>query len=539
MAKTNISFNDKNYQVDDASLSEALAELRQHLSTVMNGTGATITLDGIVYSIDAAKLSAAEDEFESYLSAIGDDTPSEERLEGDGAEFYTLAPTALSFRSTAPLHEFQAVKVNGEVVDSSNYTLEEGSTIVKLSIDYLKTLPVGTYDIEVVSANNAPSGGFTVKSPELNEYGFYYNQPYVAYVDAFGGKTAFFYREDGTADTILLATGYIETVDCTCSGNTIIATTSMGTMNSTVSPDGTEVSVAEIATTFKLGDASIVADEDYIYTYKEDLGGYEVTAIDITKAEYGVIKTGINGIDTVKLANRMFYGCDSLVRVVIPDTVESIGNMAFYNCSSLTSITIPSSVTSIEHQAFSGCDSLASVVIPDGMTSIDSAVFEDCSSLMSVTIPDSVTSINSEAFIDCTSLTNITIPDSVTSINSRAFSGCTSLTNITIPNGVTSINQGVFKGCTNLVSVTMPDSVTSVDTFAFMSCDSLTSVTIPSGVTSIGREVFSRCTVLNDITFEGTIAQWNAITKGDHISDDWSGSIPATYVQCSDGQVAL
>ena len=46
------------------------------------------------------------------------DTP--EVLEGTGAEYYTLAPTALSFRSTAPLNEFQEVKVNGETVDPSN-----------------------------------------------------------------------------------------------------------------------------------------------------------------------------------------------------------------------------------------------------------------------------------------------------------------------------------------------------------------------------------------------------------------------------------
>ncbi|MBQ2005988.1 MAG: hypothetical protein II205_00290, partial [Bacteroidales bacterium] len=180
MAKTNIVFNNTSYQIDESSLYASTADLRTHLSTTMSGTGATIDFGGVSYNIDAAKLSAEENKFAAYLSTIGGsvpDTPEQERLEGDGAEYYTLAPTALSFRSTAPLNEFQEVKVNGEVVDPSNYTLEEGSTIVTLSIDYLKTLDIGSYEVDIVSDSKTVKGGFTVAAPELNEYGFYYNQP--------------------------------------------------------------------------------------------------------------------------------------------------------------------------------------------------------------------------------------------------------------------------------------------------------------------------------------------------------------------------
>jgi hypothetical protein len=40
---------------------------------------------------------------------------------------------------------------------------------------------------------------------------------------------------------------------------------------------------------------------------------------------------------------------------------------------------------------------------------------------------------------------------------------------------------------------------------------------------------------LTSITYEGTQEQWNSITKG----IDWNYLVLATYVQCSDGQVAL
>ena len=45
-------------------------------------------------------------------------------------------------------------------------------------------------------------------------------------------------------------------------------------------------------------------------------------------------------------------GYTSLKRVVLPDTLETIGNQAFDNCSGLTNINIPDSVTSIGSSAF-------------------------------------------------------------------------------------------------------------------------------------------------------------------------------------------
>jgi hypothetical protein len=46
---------------------------------------------------------------------------------------------------------------------------------------------------------------------------------------------------------------------------------------------------------------------------------------------------------------------------------------------------------------------------------------------------------------------------------------------------------------------------------------------------------FLLCKSLENINFNGTIAQWNAIEKG----EDWDTAVKATYVQCSNGQVSL
>jgi hypothetical protein len=54
-------------------------------------------------------------------------------------------------------------------------------------------------------------------------------------------------------------------------------------------------------------------------------------------------------------------------------------------------------------------------------------------------------------------------------------------------------------------------------------------------VTSIGSQVFQTCTSLTDFNFAGTVEQWNNIS----FNNAWSGTLPATYVQCSDGVVPL
>ncbi len=168
------------------------------------------------------------------------------------------------------------------------------------------------------------------------------------------------------------------------------------------------------------------------------------------------------------------------------------------------------------------------------VTAVSEWAFAGNTNITSVIIPDSVTSIGNSAFYYCSSLTSITIPDSVTSIGTKAFSGCSSLTSVTIGNGVTYIGQGAFSYCSSLTSITIPDGVTNIDSRAFENCSSLTSITIPDSVTSIGRYAFYNCSALTDITFEGTKAQWNAISKG----SGWNNDTGNYTIHCTDGDIS-
>ena len=70
MAKINILFDNKNYQIDEKSLSNATSKLQSHLSDTMNGSGETINFGGQDYSIDAAKLQSSRNDFVYHLGGI-------------------------------------------------------------------------------------------------------------------------------------------------------------------------------------------------------------------------------------------------------------------------------------------------------------------------------------------------------------------------------------------------------------------------------------------------------------------------------------
>ena len=245
---------------------------------------------------------------------------------------------------------------------------------------------------------------------------------------------------------------------------------------------------------------------------------------------YGTINTlcGYIGNDTeltlpanykgwnYEIGDKVFYDCNSLTSVIIPNSVTTIRNEAFAYCNSLESIEIPNSVTTIGEGAFYGCTGLTNVTIGNSVTSIGINAFYNCNSLKDVYISDLTAwcnivfialysnPLNNEAnlYLNGELVTDLVIPDGVKNIKQYVFHNCSSLTNIEIPNSVTTIEQYAFSWCGNIISVNIPESVTSIGKYAFVSCRGFTSITIPNSVTNIKDYAFDECTSLKDLYIE-------------------------------------
>ena len=69
---------------------------------------------------------------------------------------------SLKIRGNGEYSKFQNVNVDGNIIDSKNYTVSEGSTIIELHADYLKTLSEGSHTFEIVWTDGAAGTSFTV-----------------------------------------------------------------------------------------------------------------------------------------------------------------------------------------------------------------------------------------------------------------------------------------------------------------------------------------------------------------------------------------
>lgn len=213
------------------------------------------------------------------------------------------------------------------------------------------------------------------------------------------------------------------------------------------------------------------------------------------------VKLGIN-VKTIDFGDDggVFQGCVSLDEIVIPNSVEEIGSRSFKGCTGLKKVTIGSGVKTIgyvstydiyEYGAFQDCSSLATVTfIGNNLEVIGKQTFKGCTALKGISLPNSVNVIGKGAFQNCTQLRSITIPDKLTYIAQATFRNCSSLNTLNLGNGVQTIDfgddGGAFQGCVSLEELVIPNNVKDISARAFMGCTGLKKVTIGSGLKKLG-----------------------------------------------------
>lgn len=272
------------------------------------------------------------------------------------------------------------------------------------------------------------------------------------------------------------------------------------------------------------------------FTLNEAGTAYSVAKGTVSSTEI-IIPSIYKGLPVETIPNEAFSRCENIEKVIIPNSVTSIGYSAFYECSSLKSISLPftgASLNDSQYQFFgyifgsrydyeNGAflpECLTEVIITSGET-ISAKAFYRCVNITNIVFPESIKTISDEAFSGCKSLTNIVVPDTVTSIGYSAFEGCENLASITLPfigntlNGTENTHFGYIFGAYDSYShhSSIPSSlkevIITVDGTAqknsFFNC---MDVEIVKGISSIGENAFQGCSSLKEFYFKGTIEDW-------------------------------
>lgn len=195
----------------------------------------------------------------------------------------------------------------------------------------------------------------------------------------------------------------------------------------------------------------------------------------------------------------------SLISIILPDNLKSIGYKAFWGCKSLSgNISFPEGLETIAAGAFMNCTNLSSISFPstlvtlgqeNGMLYSDGA-FANCTGLCcEIVIPEKLESIGPNTFRGDDGLYGrIYLPESLRFLGEAAFRGCKGLSgSLKIPHKICQIPDECFQGCGFGGTLTLHDGITSIGTRAFLNCYFKGGISLPSQLEVISEESFSSC----------------------------------------------
>ena len=268
------------------------------------------------------------------------------------------------------------------------------------------------------------------------------------------------------------------------------------------------------------------------------------------------IPAEIDGIPVTTINARSYndyvpsYHASEVEKIVLPDSIVTIGQYAFNSLHKLKEIEIPKAVTSFGYAAFSYCDALKTVTIPENVQTLGVCCFSNCNNLQTVEIlGNSLKTIKKMAFFKDAKLKSIIFSSSLKTIGEQAFSYsglktvrvpgnctvgycafqyckslkkvvfedrtdendmfiqsyafgyCSKLEKVYLPKESVGFNllACVFEGCGKLKAVYRTDHIQSIGYHTFYLCKSLTSFTVPAEIQSIHRFAFSDCTGLKKL----------------------------------------
>ena len=223
------------------------------------------------------------------------------------------------------------------------------------------------------------------------------------------------------------------------------------------------------------------------------------------------IPTYIGGVPVTTISASAFENKIVLSKVVVPDTVISIGSKAFKGCNAIEDITLPA-VNGYFGSIFGMNNKYGDYATSSGYgTSPGSGYCYNIPvSIRKVTITRQ-TEIPKNAFRNCDLIEEIHIPQSTTKIGSYAFYHCKNLSKLNsvedgtyhLPEQVTQIESYCFSYNKLLQKLSFGE-LTSVGAYAFQNCGMLQSFE-EMALQAVGEYAFSGCAMLQ--SFKSTVLQ--------------------------------
>lgn len=226
-----------------------------------------------------------------------------------------------------------------------------------------------------------------------------------------------------------------------------------------------------------------------------------------------------------QIPNSAFYfiqtvgGSNRLNRIVLPDTLKSIGSNAFYGCKYLSgSLIIPEGVTEIKRGAFNGCIGLNGILsLPSTLKKLGNRGEDD--------MGDEGTDYYGGVFQNCRNLTgNLILPDNLELIRGYCFSGCSGLYGeLRLPAKLKRMGNCAFSSCSGFTgSLSIPQGITALPSEAFHNCGFNGTLTLHNGITNIANDAFANCHFKGELHLPKSL---KVISENAFCNNDFSGTL--------------
>lgn len=248
---------------------------------------------------------------------------------------------------------------------------------------------------------------------------------------------------------------------------------------------------------------------------------------------------------TTHIMENAFLCCETLERLYVPDSVVLEEGCLCECAKNLKYARLSSNIKYPDIALFYGCESLEEVILPEGIEGIGENMFTGCISLKSVHLPSSIRYFQSATFCG-SGLEEITLPEGLEQIGRDTFVTCRSLKSITIPRGVKKIGPWFVQGHAGFEGVESlsphyrveSECLISNDDDGLIACwsreavwhvpksvrniysicnDQIETIVIDNDIKEIGYDAFCACPNLKEVIINAQVQEINDSYGCEHI----------------------